>query len=263
MCYRWILGFCLLISTALWAHNSQSASSTPASPQDGRNSDQLPKGSDSTPPLGATVAANLVAIRAVEAVYPIVAEQDKLQGQVVVRIVVSESGNVESTDVIGGNPVLATAATEAAKRWKFQPFVQNGKPTKTSVNLRFEFVFRDKAVADSPVTGAGEDPKPKRQPALTTVRLSQKAAQEMAQHKTAPVYPDLAKIGRIQGSVVMLAVISKEGTVRDLHLISGHPLLAPAAVHAVKQWRYKPYILDGETIEVQTTITVNFTLSGS
>ncbi|HTS38678.1 MAG TPA: energy transducer TonB [Candidatus Solibacter sp.] len=78
-----------------------------------------------------------------------------------------------------------------------------------------------------------------------------------------PVYPPLARTARIQGPVVLEAVISKSGTIEHLQLISGHPMLAPAAIEAVKQWLYRPYILNNEPIEVQTQITVIFTLSGN
>ncbi len=94
------------------------------------------------------------------------------------------------------------------------------------------------------------------------VRVSQGVTQGLLIHKVQPSYPPLARQARIQGSVVLQAVISKEGTIEGLKLISGHPMLAPAAIDAVKQWRYKPYILNGEPVEVDTTITVNFTLSG-
>jgi len=76
-----------------------------------------------------------------------------------------------------------------------------------------------------------------------------------------PVYPPLAKMARQQGTVKFEAMISKEGTIEDLKLISGPPLLVQAAMDAVKQWRYKPTILNGEPTEVQTTIDVNFSLS--
>ena len=75
-----------------------------------------------------------------------------------------------------------------------------------------------------------------------------------------PLYPPLARTARIQGSVVLAAVISKAGTIDDLRLVSGHPLLAKAAIDAVSQWRYRPYILNGDVIEVETQITVNFVL---
>lgn len=75
-----------------------------------------------------------------------------------------------------------------------------------------------------------------------------------------PLYPPLARSARIQGAVVLFAMISTTGTIENLRVISGHPLLVAAALDAVKQWRYRPYILNGEPIEVETEITVNFVL---
>ncbi len=75
-----------------------------------------------------------------------------------------------------------------------------------------------------------------------------------------PVYPPLAKQARIQGTVRFTAIIGADGTIRNLQLISGHPLLVPSAQEAVKQWRYQPTLLNGEPVEVITQIDVNFTL---
>src|ERR1700690_4279280 len=94
------------------------------------------------------------------------------------------------------------------------------------------------------------------------VRVSQGVSQGLLVRKVNPTYPPLARQARISGSVLLQAEISKEGSIENLHLISGHPMLAPAAIEAVKQWKYKPYILNGEPVEVETQITVNFTLSG-
>jgi len=77
-----------------------------------------------------------------------------------------------------------------------------------------------------------------------------------------PTYPPLARQARIQGAVVLTAVISKAGTIDNLRLVSGHPMLVGAALDAVSQWRYRPYILNGDVIEVETQITVNFMLDG-
>lgn len=77
-----------------------------------------------------------------------------------------------------------------------------------------------------------------------------------------PVYPAIAKTARIQGQVVLQATISKGGTIENLHAVSGPPMLYQSAIDAVRQWRYKPYILNGEAVEVETTIQVNFTLNG-
>src|SRR6202167_1828267 len=94
------------------------------------------------------------------------------------------------------------------------------------------------------------------------IRVSQGVSQGLKIRKVQPNYPPLARQARIQGSVLLQAEISKDGSIENLHLISGHPMLAPAAIEAVKQWKYKPYILNGEPVEVETQITVNFTLSG-
>ncbi len=82
-------------------------------------------------------------------------------------------------------------------------------------------------------------------------------------HQVQPTYPLLAKTARIQGPVVIEAVISKAGVIENLHVISGPPLLVKAALEAVSEWRYRPYILNNEPVEVETRITVNFTLGGS
>ena len=81
--------------------------------------------------------------------------------------------------------------------------------------------------------------------------------------KVQPVYPPLARNVRVQGAVVLDAVISRAGAIEHLQLISGHPLLVPAAREAVRQWRYRPYVLNGEAIEVETRVTVNFILRGN
>jgi periplasmic protein TonB len=80
--------------------------------------------------------------------------------------------------------------------------------------------------------------------------------------QTRPVYPELARQARIQGNVVLHAIIDKDGKVAQLEVISGHPLLVQAALGAVKQWRYKPTLLNGDPVEVDTTITVTFTMGG-
>jgi protein TonB len=85
--------------------------------------------------------------------------------------------------------------------------------------------------------------------------------QGMVVAKVQPSYPPDAKTARIQGSVILAVIIGKDGSVQGERLVSGHPSLAPAAMDAVKQWKYRPYVLNGTPVEVDTQITVNFTLS--
>jgi len=91
-------------------------------------------------------------------------------------------------------------------------------------------------------------------------------AQRMADlimRKVEPVYPPLARAARIQGTVTLRVEINKSGDVENMQVISGHPMLAPAAIDAVRQWKYQPYLLNGEPVEVETRVTVNFTLAGT
>jgi protein TonB len=77
-----------------------------------------------------------------------------------------------------------------------------------------------------------------------------------------PEYPALAVHARVQGTVVLRAVIDREGIIQNLQVISGPPLLVQAAINAVRQWRYRPYYLNDQPVEVETQVTVNFSLSG-
>ena len=80
--------------------------------------------------------------------------------------------------------------------------------------------------------------------------------------KTQPVYPPIARAAHQGGTVVLHAIISKAGTIEQLNVVSGPAMLQGAAMDAVKTWRYKPYLLNGEPTEVDTTIMVNFNLNG-
>jgi TonB family protein len=92
------------------------------------------------------------------------------------------------------------------------------------------------------------------------VRVSQKVSEAFVAKKVQPQYPLEAREKHIQGLVVLKAEISKDGDVTDLSLVSGDSLLAPAAIEAVKQWKYKPYLLNGQPIAVETQVTVSFEL---
>jgi protein TonB len=81
-------------------------------------------------------------------------------------------------------------------------------------------------------------------------------------YRVQPQYPPLARQARVQGIVVLRAMISREGKIENLQVVSGHPMLVQSAMDAVRQWRYRPYYLNNEPVEVETQVTVNFTLSG-
>lgn len=103
---------------------------------------------------------------------------------------------------------------------------------------------------------------PKLEP-VKRVRVSQGVTQGLLVHKVEPQYPKIALAARITGVVQLHAIISKDGNIKELQALSGPPLLIPAAIDAVKQWHYRPYLLNGEAVEVETSVTVTFQLSGA
>jgi TonB family protein len=215
-------------------------------------------------------------------VYPPLARQARIQGQVILRAHISKSGDVENLQLISGHPMLAPAAIEAVKQWKYRPFLLNGEPVKVETNVTVNFTLSDKPPAEvvagsvpgglpdgekggiAPGNPADQSPLVTPQPSLGTpqrVRVSSGVMQGLLVTKVNPQYPDEAKDAHIQGVVLLRAIIDKEGNVANLQLVSGHPMLAPAAIEAVKQWKYRPYLLNGTPIEVETQIQVNFTLT--
>jgi protein TonB len=92
--------------------------------------------------------------------------------------------------------------------------------------------------------------------------ISSGVMQGMLLQKTPPVYPPIAKAARVSGTVVLQATISKTGAIENLHVLSGPAMLQQAALDAVRSWRYRPYLLNGDPVEVETTVNVIFTLGG-
>ena len=98
-------------------------------------------------------------------------------------------------------------------------------------------------------------------PAIHPLRVSRMMEGNLV-HKVQPEYPSAARAAHIQGTVVLRAIISRDGFIANLRVLSGHPMLLKAAMDAVSQWRYRPYRLNDEPVEVETQVTVNFVLAG-
>lgn len=114
------------------------------------------------------------------------------------------------------------------------------------------------AIANSLEANVAPPPKP----AVTHSPRVSRIMEGNLIHRVQPEYPFAAKMARVQGAVVLRAIISKNGAIENLQVVSGSPLLIRAAVDAVRQWQYRPYYLNDEPVEVDTQITVNFVLSG-
>jgi protein TonB len=117
-------------------------------------------------------------------------------------------------------------------------------------------------VVSQMLNGTTSVPVPAPAPApVKRMRIASRVAEANLIHDVAPTYPAEAGRERIEGTVVLMALIGPDGRVKDIRVESGLPVLAQAAVEAVKQWRYKPYLVDGAPVEVDSRITINFTLS--
>jgi periplasmic protein TonB len=101
-------------------------------------------------------------------------------------------------------------------------------------------------------------PGPTVRPEPPVKRIISRSSDALLINKVIPTYPIIAVRSGVQGEVRLHAIIARDGTIQSLSVISGHPLLTGAAIEAVQQWRYEPYRLNGETVEVETYITVNF-----
>src|SRR3984885_5768126 len=110
------------------------------------------------------------------------------------------------------------------------------------------------------IGGMGGAPPPPK-PTASRIRQGGSVQAALLINRVQPVYPPLARQTRISGTVRLHAIISKSGSVESLEVLSGHPLLVPAAMDAVQQWKYKPTLLNGEPVEVDTTIDVIFSLN--
>ncbi len=168
--------------------------------------------------------------------------------------------------VVAGSLILVLAVALAAK-WVHPP------GTSSSAGKSHESPQAESKPELNPETARPVDPAslpesetPAASPANGSVsgeriRLPAEIASSLLVSKVIPTYPPLARRARIQGQVVLNVDISKEGTIESLRTITGHPMLIPAAIDAVKQWRYKPYLLNAEPVPVQTQVTVNFSFT--
>jgi protein TonB len=133
-------------------------------------------------------------------------------------------------------------------------------PGTNSVRVDLQPGSPPQAVAEGAGSGSADTAAGVTSNAAERVQMSADTA-GVVSHSVRPGYPLLARQMKVQGSVILQALISRDGAIQDLHVVSGPPILASAAQEAVKQWRFKPHYLGAEAVETQARITVNFTIS--
>ncbi len=180
-------------------------------------------------------------IKKVEPVYPEELIKAGKSGRVIVEASTDEEGNVVKVNPIEGPKEFYEAAISALKQWKYEPFIIDGKKKSVKFNVVFSFKFDgEKKNKDALVISASKAPR------LII--------------KVEPVYPEAAVKQKIQGTVVIEATIDVEGNVINTTIIDGHPMLNQAAVDAIKQWKYEPFIDEGVKKSVKFTVVVRFKL---
>ena len=214
---------------------------------------------------GAVMARNVISRP--DPVYPPIAKAAHVQGAVTVNAVISKTGEVTYWAVANGPTMLQMSAVDAVKRWTYKPYLLNGVPVDVATTITVNFTFGDggaasvdESVPDVLVSDVDAAPVVANVEAADgRLQVSAGKLQQNLVSRPDPVYPVEAKAARVQGAVVLKAVISKTGTVEDLQVVSGPEMLEASAIEAVSRWAYKPYLMNGAPVEVETTITVNFT----
>ncbi|HXJ90505.1 MAG TPA: TonB family protein [Candidatus Binatia bacterium] len=176
----------------------------------------------------------------------------RLPGTVVLRAVISKSGAIESLQTVSGYPMLVPASVDAVRQWRYRHYEVNGIPVRVETIVRVAFSEASDVETE---TSAPQAESP--------IQVTAEDMRDRLVYKVAPVYPPLARQARIQGTVILRIVINLLGEVRGAQLVSGHPMLAPAAVEAVKKWKYIPYESEGKPLEIQTDVQVVFRLAGA
>jgi TonB family protein len=176
--------------------------------------------------------------------YPQAARQFGAHGTVVFDVVIGKDGAVEEAKVVSGHPLLVQAAKDAVMQWRYKPTFVNGEPVEVHTQVSLNFVA-------SPSDG-GEAPR--------QIRVGGNVQAANLITRIGPKYPAEAKKAGIQGTVKLYIIVNKDGTVQGTAVLSGDPELAKAAQEAVQQWVYRPTFLNGQPVEVQTTVDVTFTL---
>jgi TonB family protein len=187
------------------------------------------------------------AVRKTDPVYPDEAKKSGVQGVVTVEAVIGKDGKVKAARAVGSpEPLLAQAALDAVKQWEYEPFVSAKGCREVLFTVTMRFVLRD---GDKKAAGVA----PTRLEASRRPKLIKKVL---------PVFPAEAKKDGVQGAVVLEVRTDEQGRVKDLRVTSDTPaLLNQAAMDAVRQWQYEPFVKDGKAVPVAFTVTVTFALN--
>jgi TonB family protein len=174
---------------------------------------------------------------------------------------------MQNIKVVCGPPMLGDAAIAAISQWRYEPYRVEGVATPVSGSFYVNFTIGSEGLkhtgCEIPKLPPTLTPPPSRPPALPPapegiLRISGRVMANSLDKKVDPVYPADSITVDARGTVLSLATIDKTGAVTDVQVISGPARFHEATVAAIKQWRYRPYEIDGKPVDVETTISLDF-----
>jgi len=185
-------------------------------------------------------------------VYPEIAKTAHIRGTVVLHAIIGKDGSVQQLQFVSGPPLLMRSAMVAVRQWQYEPTLLNGEPVEVDTTVSVVFTLGEDPTPEPP---PGTSPQPEIPSTSATIQPLRLIHQEM------PVYPPDAKEKHIEGSVLINAVVSSEGSIKQLEFVSGPLELKDAAIDAVGQWQYRPMQVNGRTLEAHIRIAVLFSLT--
>lgn len=231
------------------------------------------------PPNAVRVGGSIAPPRKIKDVkpeYPAVAAAARVQGVVILEILVNENGTVGAAKVLRSIPMLDEAAIAAVKQWEFTPVTLDGQtvPAILTVTVNFTFAGLDAGEVPPPpppppapqsaqaaaasVRSAKDAADPWYPPSISRVGGSIQPPRKVTDVRA--VYPQEAQDANVQGVVIVEAVIGTDGRVTKARVLRSIPMLDQAALDAVQQWEFTPTVLNGILVPVVMTVTVNFTM---
>ncbi len=210
-------------------------------------------------------ALSTMQIKKVSPIFPPEAKAQRVNGAVVMHVIIGRDGFVESATVVSGPELLHASYLGAVKQWVYRPFLLNGNAVRveTTVTLSMSLGGYDEPHQSEPAGPYGNGDGPKSSPLMKDrVRVSSGVMSGRIVKKGNPDYPPTTKGEYVSGAVVLHVVVGKDGKVLEATVISGPQSTRANALAAVKQWEYKPYMLEGAPVEVDTTVTLNIDFGG-
>jgi TonB family protein len=195
----------------------------------------------------------------VEPEYPPEASEKGIEGQVQLQILIDEEGQVAAAQVLGGDGLLAVAATEAVRQWQYLPFLLDGKPVRVNATVAVDFSLPKSRLTQASKSSIALPIKTENSPPV--YKVGNGVVPPRVLSRIEPHYTEEARDAKLQGVVALNAVISAEGVPQNIQVTQGLGMgLDESAVQAISQWRFAPATLNGAPVPVAINVEVNFTL---